>query len=202
MGSTGAGLSRRGFLRGVGGGIALAGATAGTANAQQTVTIDMTDDLVFDPDSISIAPGTTVVWENVGSIGHTVTAYQDQIPGDAPYFSSGGFDSEEAARNAYPDGEVAGGESFEHTFDVLGDYSYFCIPHESAGMVAELTVEEGGGGGGGGGGSPAGGGGPPPIPDSAKTLGIATIFAMLSTLGLTYFFMKYGGDYGSAEDEE
>jgi hypothetical protein len=34
------------------------------------------------------------------------------------------------------------------------------------------------------------------VPDSAKTLGILAFAAMVSTLGLTYVFMKYGGDYG------
>jgi hypothetical protein len=35
----------------------------------------------------------------------------------------------------------------------------------------------------------------PSVPDSAKTLGVATTFAMVATLGLAFFFMKYGGDY-------
>jgi hypothetical protein len=49
----------------------------------------------------------------------------------------------------------------------------------------------------------AGGGGgnfPPAVPNSAKSLGVATLFAMVSTLGLAYFFMKYGGDYGDATE--
>jgi plastocyanin len=158
----------------------------------------MTDGLVFDPDELTIAPGDTVVWETVGTVGHSVTAYEDEIPDDAEYFASGGFDSEQAARNAYPDGDVASGETFEHTFEVEGEYGYFCIPHESAGMVASLTVQEGGGGGGDGGGE--GGGGPPPVPESARTLALATIFGLLSTLGLAYFFLKYGGDYGTEEE--
>jgi hypothetical protein len=35
----------------------------------------------------------------------------------------------------------------------------------------------------------------PVVADSAKTLGIATLIAMVSTLGMAYFFLKYGGDY-------
>jgi hypothetical protein len=61
-------------------------------------------------------------------------------------------------------------------------------------MVGEVVVNESGEPPSSGGGE--GGGGPPPIPESARTLGIATAFGMLSTLGLAYFFMKYGGDYG------
>lgn len=34
------------------------------------------------------------------------------------------------------------GDEFEWTFEVPGEYTYFCIPHEAAGMVANLTVEE------------------------------------------------------------
>ena len=194
-------LSRRGFMRrGAGGAAAAAAAVAGSsgpAAAQTTHTVDMTDGLVFDPDGLTIAPGDTVVWETVGSVGHSVTAYEEEIPDDAEYFASGGFDAEDAARNAYPDGDVPGGETFEHTFEVEGEYGYFCIPHESAGMVATLTVQEGGGGGGEGG---EGGGGPPPVPGSARTLALATMFGLLSTLGLAYFFLKYGGDYGTEEE--
>lgn len=185
-------LSRRGFLRGS---TAVAGLAAGasTATAQEgtTHTVDMTDGLVFDPDSLTIAPGDTVVWENVGSIGHSVTAYEEEIPGEAAYFASGGFDSEQSARSAYPDGDIPGGESFEHTFEVEGTYGYFCIPHEAAGMVAEIEVTPGGGGDGGGGGSSV-----PSVPESAKSLAVATVSAMLSVLALAYFFIKYGGDYG------
>ncbi|MEF8841024.1 MAG: plastocyanin/azurin family copper-binding protein [Haloarculaceae archaeon] len=198
-------LSRRAFVRrGAGGAAAAATAaaaagSAGTAGAQETHTVDMTDGLVFDPDELTIAPGDTVVWETVGSVGHSVTAYEDEIPEEADYFASGGFDSEEAARNAYPEGDVASGETYEHTFEVEGEYGYFCIPHESAGMVASLTVQEGGGGDGGGGGG-GGGGGPPAVPESARTLALATMFGLLSTLGLAYFFMRYGGDYGTEEE--
>ena len=110
-------------------------------------TVEMTDNLVFDPDSITVSVGDTVTWENVGSVGHSVTAYEDQIPDGAAYFASGGFDSEQAARDAYsvgdPDsGNVPGGESYQHTFETAGTYEYFCIPHESS-MVGTVEVQEG-----------------------------------------------------------
>jgi plastocyanin len=200
--------SRRGLMRGVAGAVG-AGAAAGAGTAvgsgeargQATRTIDMTDALVFDPSAATIPPGTTVVWDNVGSVGHSVTAYEDDIPEEAEFFASGGFDGESAARSSYsagdPDsGDVAGGETFEHTFEVVGQYDYFCIPHESAGMVASITVEEGAPV------EPTPEPGPslPEVPDSARTLTIAVLTAMLSTLGLAYFFMKYGGDYDVEEE--
>ena len=171
--------------------------TGGGAAGGSEFVIDMTDELVYDPDGASVPPGTTVVWENVGDVGHSVTAYGDEIPEEAAYFASGEFDSEEAAREAYPEGDIAGGESYSHTFETEGEYGYFCIPHESAGMVASLTVSadatvEGGGAG------AAGPAGPPQVPDSALTIGIATTIALTSVLALTYVFLRFGGDYPEA----
>jgi plastocyanin len=102
--------------------------------------VELTDDLVFDPDELTVSNGDTVVWENVGSVEHSVTAYADQIPDGSAYFASGGFGSEQAARDAYPEGSIAGGESFEHPFETTGTYEYFCIPHEGAGMTGTIEV--------------------------------------------------------------
>lgn len=108
---------------------------------EQTDTVDMNDELRFVPERIQVSSGTEVTWENVGSLGHTVTAYEDEIPDDAEYFASGGFDSEEAARDGYPDeGNVTEGESYSHTFETTGTYKYLCIPHELNGMVGFVKV--------------------------------------------------------------
>jgi len=76
---------------------------------------------------------------------------------------------------------------------VLGDYEYYCSPHQSLGMEAVIHVTEGGQ-------NPnAGGGGGPTLPTSAMTMGVATLAAMGSTLALAFFFIKYGGDYEMPE---
>jgi len=109
----------------------------------ETDYVEMTDDLVFDPDRIEVESGTTVTWETVGAVGHSVTAYEDNIPDDAEYFASGGFDSEQAAVDGYNEGQegnVAQGETFEHTFETTGTYEYYCIPHEMNGMVGQVRV--------------------------------------------------------------
>jgi len=185
-------VSRRGVLRAAVGGTATVTAASTEAAAQET-TIDMNDNLEFVPAEAQVDPGTTVTWENVGSIEHSVTAYEDEIPDEAEYFASGDFDSESSARDAYPDGSIGGDGTYEHTFETEGEYGYFCIPHESAGMTGTVTVGRRGGGDGGG------GGGAPTLPDSAKTLGIVAAGAMSAVLGLAYFFIKYGGDYGEFE---
>lgn len=108
---------------------------------EQTDTVDMNDELGFAPKRIEVEAGTTVTWENVGTIGHTVTAYEDEIPDGATYFASGGFESESPAIDGYPDeGNLKEDESYEHTFETKGTYKYYCIPHEMNGMVGYVKV--------------------------------------------------------------
>jgi len=109
----------------------------------ETSTVEMTDELTFEPGRIQVSAGTEVTWKNVGSIGHTVTAYEDEIPDGATYFASGGFDSLQAAKDGYSDGQegnVPEGESYSHTFETTGTYEYYCIPHEMNGMVGTVKV--------------------------------------------------------------
>jgi len=107
-----------------------------------TERVVMTDELAFEPATVTIAPGDTVVWENDAGLTFTVTAYEEGIPARAGYFASGGFDTEEDAREAYPEGGLASGESHRHTFETSGSYEYFCVPQEDAGMVGTIEVRE------------------------------------------------------------
>ncbi|KAA9397138.1 copper-binding protein [Haloarcula sp. CBA1130] len=109
----------------------------------ETSTVEMTDELAYEPKKIQVEAGTTVTFENVGSIGHTVTAYEDKIPDGADYFASGGFDSQQAAKDGYSNGQegnVPKGESYEVTLETTGTYEYYCIPHEMNGMVGTIKV--------------------------------------------------------------
>lgn len=140
--STSDAWDRRTVLHGLG--TALAAGTAGCSGNGGTGqnTVEMTDDLVFDPKTLEVSVGTTVTWTNVGSVGHTVTARDGGIPEEAEYFASGGFDSESAARDDMSEGLIREDESYEHTFEVAGTYDYVCIPHESAGMTGTVRVTE------------------------------------------------------------
>jgi plastocyanin len=101
----------------------------------------MPDNHTFEPRTATIESGETVRWTNESDIQHTVTAYEDEVPNEATYFASGGFESERAARNRISEGLIAPGEYYEHTFDQPGTYGYYCIPHESSGMVGTIQVE-------------------------------------------------------------
>lgn len=99
----------------------------------------------FRPAEFETTVGGTVVWRNTNSRAHTVTAYEDSLPGGAEFFASGGFDTEAAARDAYMDGlegAILSEETYERTFTVAGEYPYFCIPHERGGMVGTIRVTD------------------------------------------------------------
>ncbi|RJX51955.1 halocyanin domain-containing protein [Halonotius pteroides] len=204
-------VSRRGLLRTAAGGVAAAGATTATAgtaagqsemadfgshlqgvdggtedlrgNDEVTVEVGASGNggnLAFGPAGIWIDPGTTVIWEWTGNGGgHNVEAVEGPAGLGSETVSEAGF-------------------SYEFTFteEHTGITNYQCVPHSSLGMLGAVavggdvpTVETGGGGG---------GGGAPQIPDTAKTLGLATFVAMVSTLSFAFFFLKYGGDYEDA----
>jgi plastocyanin len=98
-------------------------------------------DYAFDPKDVTIKPGATVRWTNTGTDkdGHTVTA------------DDGSFDS----------GVLKEGDTYTHTYDAEGTFSYICSVHPSMkGTVVVAAASSGGGGGGGGsGGANTGGGG-------------------------------------------
>lgn len=137
-------MDRRGFLAraGVAAGAGLAGCTSVGGLSEGDFDVGMSQS-AFLPQTFEIGVGETVVWGNDSSRPHTVTAYGEEIPPDATYFASGGFDSEQAARDGWPNaGSIESGETYDHTFEVPGTFGYFCIPHEPAGMVGEIVVKK------------------------------------------------------------
>lgn len=139
-------MHRRRFLAAAGAGVsaALAGCSAVVpSSGADDYDVGMTAQ-AFRPYEITVAVGDTVVWENTSTRAHSMTAYGERIPDGATYFATGGYDSEVAAREAWDgsDGAITSGQRYEHTFETPGDYTYFCIPHESAGMVGVVRVEE------------------------------------------------------------
>lgn len=175
-------VSRRSFLR-TGLGAAAAGVAAtGTAAAQedgeggsetQIVSVGPGGNNVFDPETVYVQPGGTVQWVWEGS-GHNVVP--ESTPSGADW---GGHEPIEDS-----------GFEYEHTFETEGSYEYVCVPHANLGMVGTVEVTEN---------PPEDTGYESILPDSAKTLGVAAVASMTSVLGMAYFFMRYGGDYGDHE---
>ncbi|MGW1077890.1 cupredoxin domain-containing protein [Streptomyces sp. NPDC002537] len=67
--------------------------------------------LAFDPQSLSVAVGDTVVWVNQDSDDHTTTSDNN---------GNTGWDS----------GVLHTNQSFPHTFGVAGTFRYHCAIHE------------------------------------------------------------------------
>ena len=149
------------------------------ARGQDSVTISVgagSNGLAFDPTLVWVDEGTTITWEWTGAGGsHNVQTVDDGGPAS--------LDSGD------PVGEEGATYEYETSSEDAGITHYHCVPHTAVGMHAGLavgediaTVEVGGGG------SDA-----VFVPDAARALGVATFIAMVSTLGLAFVFMKYGG---------
>jgi plastocyanin len=142
-------FSRRSVLRATG--LAVASAVAGCATddtdggAEGTPT-DTPGDIVagpngayaFDPETYTASVGETVSWY-FASPTHNVGCR----PGDSPQVVLP--DGAEPFAS-YEDGNVGQtvpqGETYEHTFETAGEYTYVCIPHSRQGMVGTVVVEE------------------------------------------------------------
>ena len=139
-------MDRRTFLlaTGTGASVALAGCFEG-GSATGAADVEMTMDS-YRPEQLTVEAGETVEFMNTSSHAHTVTAFQDAYPDEATYWASGGFDSEEEAVDAWYSTDQGGrmdrGDVYEHTFEIPGNYSYYCVPHIEAAMVGEIIVEE------------------------------------------------------------
>jgi glucose/arabinose dehydrogenase/plastocyanin len=118
--------------------------TEGTTPNNQTISTNLQDDTSqlstqyvsavilgidgddsYSPNPIEIEEGQTVTWYNGDSISHTVTSGQD---GDEDEGSI--FDSDAIIPN----------QSYSLTFDIPGDFDYYCIYHPT--MVGEVRVND------------------------------------------------------------
>src|SRR3990172_11365902 len=84
-----------------------------------TVNVSMVDN-VFQPQTITIQVGDTVVWTNNGALPHTSTSD-----------TAGMWDS----------GILSPGQTFSRTFDTAGTFPYNCTIHRSLGMVGTVIVQ-------------------------------------------------------------
>ena len=177
-------MNRRDFLRTAGGATALAGAVgaSGTAAAQSAkeVTVGPGGNLTYEPAEVYVKPGGTVKW-SWDSDGHNVVA--ESVPEGADWSGTEGGDGK-----LYDTGHT-----YEHTFETKGEYSYYCTPHKTAGMIGKVIVNDAG--------APAssGGGGAEEadpehmgVPIQAHFVGLATILAIIVSTIFTFFVLKYG----------
>jgi plastocyanin len=75
------------------------------------------DNFSFSPQTITVAPGTTIIWTNRDDIPHTVVS-------DDKVFKSKVLDTD---------------EKFSYTFDKAGNFPYFCSVHPK--MTGKVIVQ-------------------------------------------------------------
>ncbi|CAD5190766.1 unnamed protein product [Musa acuminata subsp. malaccensis] len=87
--------------------------------------------LAFVPGEFSVAAGEAIVFKNNQAFPHNVIFDEDEIPKgvDAAAISM----SEEDLLNAP-------GETYSVTLNEKGTYTFYCSPHQGAGMVGKVTV--------------------------------------------------------------
>jgi uncharacterized cupredoxin-like copper-binding protein len=121
------------------------GAAADEANADRTVAIVATDELVFDPDTVDVQAGETITFEieNTGSVDHEFVIGSEawQAEHEEEMQADGMEMGEEPNEVEVPAGETV---SLTWQFTEAGTTQFGChVPgHFPAGMVGTITVSE------------------------------------------------------------
>ncbi|EEF52790.1 plastocyanin B'/B'' [Ricinus communis] len=117
-------------------GVAVMATAASAMLASNAMAIEIllgSDDggLAFVPNSFSVAPGEKIVFKNNAGFPHNIVFDEDEVPSgvDAGKISM----SEEDLLNGP-------GETYAVTLTEKGTYSFYCAPHQGAGMVGKVTV--------------------------------------------------------------
>lgn len=87
-------------------------------------------DTAYAPNPIETTINQTVLWTNDDSAFHTVTSGSVGAPDVGKAFDSG---------LSGPTALSSKGKTFEHTFEMSGEYPYFCILHPA--MVGTVIVK-------------------------------------------------------------
>ncbi|QCE16726.1 plastocyanin [Vigna unguiculata] len=87
--------------------------------------------LVFVPSDFSVASGEKIVFKNNAGFPHNVVFDEDEVPSGV-----------DAGSISMPEEELlnAPGETYSVTLSAKGAYSFYCSPHQGAGMVGKVTV--------------------------------------------------------------
>lgn len=102
---------------------------------QPAAVVKLVDELKFEPPRVTVKAGETVEWKNVSALVHTVTDDPKLVARDADYALPEGA-------KPFNSGDIKPNGTYKHPFKVPGTYKYFCIPHEAAGMIAEVVVKK------------------------------------------------------------
>ena len=110
---------------------AAAGILVGNAMAAEILLGSDDGGLAFVPNDFTVASGGEIVFKNNAGFPHNVVFDEDEIPSGVD--AAGISMNEEDLLNA-------AGETYKVTLTEKGTYSFYCAPHQGAGMVGKVTV--------------------------------------------------------------
>lgn len=110
--------------------------------SEKRVVIAMSDQDRFDPPTLTIPVGTTVVWENVGDGPHTATLVTGSSGAAMAIAEATPFAGQAPSEDpdAWNSGDLYPGETWQMTFEQPGDYLFICQRHGHAGMMGVVRV--------------------------------------------------------------
>ncbi|KAH7567076.1 hypothetical protein ACOSP7_011212 [Xanthoceras sorbifolium] len=128
-------LSVKASLKDVGVAVAATAASsllmAGNAMAIEILLGSDDGGLAFVPNSFSVSAGEKIVFKNNAGFPHNVVFDEDEIPSGV-----------DASKISMSDEDLLNGpgEVYSVTLTEKGSYSFYCSPHQGAGMVGKVTV--------------------------------------------------------------
>ncbi|KAF4388443.1 hypothetical protein F8388_012420 [Cannabis sativa] len=104
---------------------------ASSAMAQDVLLGSSDGGLVFEPNNFTISSGDKIVFKNNAGFPHNVVFDEDEVPSGV-----------DASKISMPEEDLlnAPGETYAVTLTEKGSYSFYCAPHQGAGMVGKVTV--------------------------------------------------------------
>lgn len=115
------------------------GGDSGGSGGGDTVAVSPDGGLAFAPEELTVSVGDTVTWDFQAPT-HNVSAWPEMHDKISIPDGAEGFGTMEQGGDAFA--TIEEGETFEHTFETAGEYTYVCTPHAASGMVGTIVVEE------------------------------------------------------------
>jgi plastocyanin len=108
------------------------------ASPDAVVTVEMTQDLRFEPQELTVQVGQTVRWVNASAMPHTATGDPEQNPVEE---TNPEYVRLPKRAEPWRSELLQAGDTYEHIFNTPGRYDYLCIPHVLSGMRGAIIVE-------------------------------------------------------------
>jgi plastocyanin len=114
--------------------------TTGTGTTHQVNMVLEGSDYKFVPATLTIKAGDMVRFTDVSGGPHNVQFYADSIPAGAAAALDAGM-PDKMTSLAGPMVETGGSYTVSFAGAPVGDYKYYCLPHQAMGMKAMITVQ-------------------------------------------------------------